>query len=98
MTRKEKYLLALLIVIVIALFVMIFSIFLDRGGLAPKLTPETTETEQEEDLIYEGPEIPEVTSGDSIEDIEADIDMFESYDFGDMETEIERLEREIEEF
>lgn len=92
MNKKDKYILLFISLMIIAIIVMVIFIYLDRRESISNINPVIDE--DPEIIVDVESEIPSLTPGDTIEDIEKDID---SLTIKDIELEFDLLEREIEE-
>ncbi len=95
MTNREKYLIAIVVILLItATALMLGVIYFDKvSPTEVELEPiEEIYIEEEPEDDYDGPEIPELTPGDTIEEIEKDLDTLEL----EIDSQFEELEEEIE--
>lgn len=93
MTKKNKIIITLLSTIIILSLLMIGLIYFDYNSNREVSTKEEVVKEDINDE-YKEIDIPNLTEGDSIEEIEQDL---ESLNLEDLESNFEEIEKEIEE-
>ncbi len=99
MDNKKKYFIPIITIILIFAIIMMIGIiyFESRRTIKTNVELETDiETELGDYNQYEGPRIPELTPGETLEEIEEDLNIIDS-EIEEIEDEMEKLERELEE-